>query len=57
MGRREPTAAARSLARVVRDNYDALRAEGFSPREALTYLAVWAANVPPPPADDDQGQR
>jgi hypothetical protein len=51
-GYREPTASARALARSIRDNFDALVAEGFTEDQALQFLAVWAANIP---SGDDDG--
>jgi hypothetical protein len=53
MSAREATAAARGLARMIRDNCDALIAEGFTEEQALRFLAIWAANTPPQTEDDE----
>lgn len=52
-GQREPSANARQVARGVRDNFDALVLEGFTPEQALTFIALWFAHTPPAPEDPD----
>lgn len=50
---REPSAQARSMARTCRDQYDALRAEGFTDPQALMLIGEMMAAAAISGADDD----
>ncbi len=50
-GNEEASAAARAAARELRDNYVAMRAEGFTEREALAIIGQILAAAFRPPED------